>query len=801
MPDHINEASGSSAPQLTKQQAGRINRINRNISGNINQMMDSLNTMTYGTKRDTKVDSLVNSFNSLLKTEITDMRKGNGGTSVDFITSVISENNKRLAGASKDLEDIFGTDEGQIQALFTEQYKNRLVKQADLHEVASQLVELKQAIIVTRDAIISADIVDGTMSRTITVDNENMENGAEDYLPIIENMERKFDLQKKIKEFIIPRSLEYGEYYVYAVPYSKIFSDFSKEKADGKFRAYGEAAGRTLDQIITERASQKDLSKTKFAKDIMEAATECPEFEDIVRRNTATETAKSDISKQMNAELKAYMENITICNDSIPLPVLEEGVETYRQYYKEFVEHTMEEAQKPSYTFNSIMRNIDSGVHAFNGTGALDKKKGGKAETFTNIQDCYVRLISPLNLLPIKIMDEIIGYYYVQEDDITPMAGILTSTMYYDKYDMNTSETNIVSMIASSIVEAFDKKFLNNNMKFKKLIVEALNYYKLNSKRIRFQFIPKEYIVPFKINTDEHGNGVSIIEDSLFYAKLYLMLLLFKILSIVTNSNDTKVNYIRQSGIDKNVANKIQDIARKKQERKITMADMFSYTTLINKIGQGNEMYIPTGKGNERGIETEILAGQDVQINGDLMDMLKKAYVSGTGVPDVLLNYYNEADFAKTLELANNRFQGRVISFQLDYNEQITKLYQTICRYATNIPESVINSLKFNFVQPKSANSNITNDLLNNFNTLSEFLVGLYYGQNAQDDAGKAAQIMVFKKELAKDRLAMLNFDHIEEIFKNANIQGKGDSMDPMKNDQSDDENLDMSGMDDMSGQ
>ena len=52
MPDHINEASG---PQLTKQQAGRINRMNRNISANINQMMDSLNTMTYGTKRDTKV--------------------------------------------------------------------------------------------------------------------------------------------------------------------------------------------------------------------------------------------------------------------------------------------------------------------------------------------------------------------------------------------------------------------------------------------------------------------------------------------------------------------------------------------------------------------------------------------------------------------------------------------------------------------------------------------------------------------------------------------------------------------------
>ena len=116
------------------------------------------------------------------------------------------------------------------------------------------------------------------------------------------------------------------------------------------------------------------------------------------------------------------------------------------------------------------------------------------------------------------------------------------------------------------------------------------------------------------------------------------------------------------------------------------------------------------------------------------------------------------------------------------------------------MPDEVINTLHFNFVQPKTANSNITNDLLNNFNTLSEFLTTLYYGQNYQDDSDKSAQVAVFKKELAKDRLAMLNFDHIEEIFKSANIKGKGDSMDPMKNDQSNDENLDMSGMDDMGG-
>ena len=38
-------------------------------------------------------------------------------------------------------------------------------------------------------------------------------------------MEEKFDLQEKIKNFIVSHGLEYGEYYVYCIPYSVIFND------------------------------------------------------------------------------------------------------------------------------------------------------------------------------------------------------------------------------------------------------------------------------------------------------------------------------------------------------------------------------------------------------------------------------------------------------------------------------------------------------------------------------------------------------------------------------------------------
>ena len=134
-------------------------------------------------------------------------------------------------------------------------------------------------------------------------------------------------------------------------------------------------------------------------------------------------------------------------------------------------------------------------------------------------------------------------------------------------------------------------------------------------------------------------------------------------MSIILYSNDTKVNYIKQSGIDKNVANKVQEIARIRQSRQINITDLFSYTTLINKVGSGSEMYIPTGRSGERPIETEILSGQDIPLNTELLEMLKNAYILATGVPAAIINYLNEADFAKVIE--QNKYESIKVVFTI----------------------------------------------------------------------------------------------------------------------------------------
>lgn len=769
------------------------NKSNRNTSGTINELLSQIGNMTLRTSQSDDIERLNTQFNEILRGESDNFNRSGGEDTTSFLSKLFRDSNSRLVQTDTvmdQLNNIFddATNEGSIRSFLNEAYRNRMLKQSDLHEVASQLIELREAILITRDAIISSDIVEGQMTRNIRFRNSG-EGNADQLNSVIEGIEEKFDLQTKIKNFIIPKCLEYGEYYAYVIPYSKVFGDFMqrKEKMKLGYNAYTET---TLYDFVN--SSDNKNEKTSFYESVDSIFD--TNYKKTYDPNTSV-VSKLDIDKE-NKEMKTaftesidnMMKNVIICNDAVPIPLMEEGVNA--------TEYFMETCIDPV-TYNEADLNVDNigkdsyfkrVVKSPNGDGIYtthrkkdysdDKEKYQK--DFKNIHDCYIRMIDPVHLIPVQIMTKRVGYYYIQCEEVSPVSGVVSSSLYYNRFEDNRRETTIVDSIAQRIVHAFDKKFLEQNPKFKELIVEALNYYNLNEQRVRFQFIPQEYVVAFKVSEDENGNGTSIIDPSLFYAKLYLMLLLFKMMSIILYSNDTRINYVRNSGIDKNVRKKIEEIARIKQQRSITVMDMFSYTSLVNKLGVGAETYIPTGKSGERGLETEVIQGQDVQTNSDLMDMLRKSYILGTGVPEAIMNYMNEADFAKSLELANTRFQGRVISYQLDFNKGITDMYRRILRWSTDTDEDDISGFEFSFAPPKASSGQIKADLLQNFDAYSQFVIGLLIGQQNADNPDYEKQVREMKLLLARDYLPMINFDKILDMFKSAKIEGLEDELLPM---------------------
>lgn len=756
---------------------------------NINNLIGQANLSLYGTDRTSDVDSLNDKFQSILSNELTGITGKEGNDITSFLSQVVSADNKYRAGEdilNNQFNDLTGNEYSSMQSFIYDAYRNRLLQQADLHEVSSQLIELAEAIMITRDAIISADTVEGRLNRTINFENID-DDEVDNYNSIVENMENKFQLLEKIKNFIIPKTLEYGEYYVYIVPYSELFNKFQQQKTrnvtnTGILRKYAEST--VLEGFDDTKKENKLSELDMFLEDCYNKYH--------MRENSKYSDKKSSDTKinkdEFKTDLKNIMENIIISTDDIPIPFLEEGLESI-----EYINNQHNNVVTEDNTlFKKVIKNnkTDGGVKI--------SKKG----EFDDIGDCYLKMIEPTRIIPIKIMNTILGYYYVQDEDITPLSGAVSSSLYFSRFNEHSRQQTVIDSLAERVVQQFNKPFLKNNLKFKEAIVDCFNYYNLNENRVKMQFIPAEYIVSFKIDEDIDGNGTSMIKKSLFYAKLYLMILLFKIMSIIMYSNDQKINYIKQSGLDKNLANRVQEIARLQQSRQVNISDLFSYTTLINKVGNGNAVYMPTGRSGERPIETEILSGQDVQLNNDLLEMLKNAYITGTGVPAAILNYLNEADYAKTVEQNNSKFNARVINYQLDFNPIITDMYKRIMRWSTNIGEEKISNFNFSLTQPRSATANAKAELISQFNTMTEFLTGLLYpdpGQ-AENPDNLNAEIREFKKLYAREQLPMIDFDSIEELINKASLLNKERKLkpDPKNGNDGDDDGLEDDSLDDL---
>lgn len=757
---------------------------------NVNQLLDDINTSLYGDTKSDDLENLDKRFQDIMKNEINTLTNGNKGD-ITSLLSKLYENDKSSNGLSKKIDEAFlnldmeGTD-STIASFVSDAYRNRVVKQADIHEVSSQLIELREAIDIMRDAIVSPDINTGRINRELKFGNEDSDKDANDnYTSIIEEVEKKFDLQSKIKDFITKRALEYGENYAYIIPYSEIFTKFMKNKnayTYGKLYDYRES-------VQDEEIYNNILDKVMITGEDEDVFIEnC--YQKCVERKMYTEESgkkNDELKKEFSSDLHNILSRISVVNEPIPLPIIEEGLQSVKYFGENFVSedgmYFEERAKDKGNEYDNVFQEFmgSDGIYS-------DKSKSSKKNTnFSDIKDCYFKLLTPMELIPITLMDEEIGYFYVQTDDNTPLSGLISTSLYQQKYDENRRERDIIGDIAGRIVDQFDKKFLKENPKFKKLIVEAINYYNLNERNIRFQFIPKEYIFPFKVNKDIDGHGVSMLDGSLFYAKLYLMLLLFKIMTIICNSNDQKVNYIKQSGLDKNLTNKIQDIARQKQARRINMMDLFSYTTMLNKVGNGTELYLPVGRSGDRPIETEILSGQEVSLDTELMQLLRNSYILSSGVPSAIMNYMNEADFAKSIETAQSKFNGRVVNYQLDLNPQITDMYRAILNWSTTIPKEVIDNLEVILPTPKFTNNTVTQDMISNFTATSDFVVNLYFGEDLSEPAN-ANKVKAVRKSLAKKYLPVLNFDELDKLVQDAIKVGTAEDLKPKEKEDNDED-------------
>ena len=740
-------------------------RNNIDVSNLNNSFYTSMNDISGGAvNREFELQTLSKNIDQIVSDEMNSL-SGDHQDINHFLINVLhpSTNNnskvKAFGNTNQKIQDLFNSESGEAFLSFNERYKNKSLQYEDLDTISSWLIELKEAINITRDSIVTTDAMSQNVSRILHVVNGGNDSEVERCKTFIQNMETKYKLLENIKTKIVPQALRFGEYYVYTVPKKNIFERAQYRKKKGELACESAGAVKensvSSDEYVTsvfESLSAIYNDKDRNIKDnesLTDCVTEslCSVYNVSENQMTMSDGKKSPIADTITTEtddiVKYLMDNIEICdNECVTIPTVEKSITVATM-------EAMDNISKK--TSVEVEKATKKGAGTVKFSEAVSNNKGGNVTTedFSFVDDCYIKYIDPRKVIPVKILDYTVGYYYIHTSENRTFSSSRRRNTINNTLSMlrgTSDEKGIAHALAVKITKAFDKKFLQENSEFTDLIMNALMYCDVTNNKLKFQYIPVEYMTQFKINEDEEGDGRSIIHDSLFYGMLYLSILIFKSTSIMTRSNDTRVFYVKESDMDDNITNQVQNIARDFKEKQMVFNDMLNYNSMFNKAGSARDLYVPQSSEGGRAIDFDILSGQDIQLNTEFMEMLKTAYINGTGVPSVIMNYINEADYAKTLEMGNARYLARVVTYQMDFNSQITELYRKILKYSSSLDQELIERVAFTFTLPKNLNVNNLVDMIQLVTQNRDFVIDTLVGTGDTDEDAAAFRDIITKK-------------------------------------------------------
>ena len=673
----------------------------------------------------------------------------------------------------------------------------------DLDLIISQIPEWFVAVQIIRDAICEADLADGKLTRSITFDRTNLSDSEQSsIMSKIEKVEERLELHSMIRNHVVFDSVHYGESYVYNIPYAKVFEDLYKYRLNnaeknGKNRnstmnmfstssvltgyGYGESAVEiSLNDTVISETTNHSKSRKGSKQNLFTEAEIIDIYPDYHSKTTGEGSTSNKHQKCFDEEFDNMIDtigrNIRFINQDIALPVIEESAYDLKCVYETKYQSETQFISEFETFFEEVMEKNDD--------LQIDRH-------FKNIKGVYTRILPATKLIPVRIDRNVIGYYYIsdmtrpEEQGQCRNSGLSGYTLKTPSVGFDTFQPDqmFCQKLASKIIQNFDLKFMRDNTALHQQIVSILQSHKFNEAMMRFIFIPAEHVSRFSINEDGMGKGHSVLEPGLVAGRMYMFLKLYSVLYQINNSQ-IRIYNVRQSGIDKNYKQLIQDTMRKFAERRITANDIFNYRSSMNKVSGCSEMVMPLGAGNTPPIEISSTPAAEAPINNDLLEAMKHEAINATPVPSLMvMGGMSEIEFAKETELANARLTTTVNSLKIDLNTDITKFYRVLLRWETDIDPVILRDLKFSFKKPAAKELNLTVEMINNFNAVAEMAVQVFLPTVESKNAEQGSEVIrEFKKLLVAELLPQIDVDRYDQLAKEAIDAANRTKLDELNN-------------------
>lgn len=401
-----------------------------------------------------------------------------------------------------------------------------------------------------------------------------------------------------------------------------------------------------------------------------------------------------------------------------------------------------------------------------------------------NINGTYIKELEPSKTIKASLQSTCFGYYYFDMDDerirSLSMASNksrfsqirLNKSLDFSQTDealINPKTKMIVDMFARALSTKLNKKFIEDNKEFKKMIYELVRQDYIMQKKVRVVYLAPDQVEHLMVEQAPDGYGVSVLSKVLFTCKLYLSVLISTLMMKLSRSVDHRAFYV-ETGLSKDVENVIQSFIRDIKSKEIKMSDVQTIDTIFKSMGQFSDYFIPTVNG-EKPVEFEIISGQDTNMEDEFLEYLRKSIISGMGVPSSYMNYHDEIDFSRSIAMQNSRFLRSIVVKQKLLNASFTNIYRKLYmnEFKSEIEESNVDVKKIEVKFPSPATLNATNlaDQISTSQSIIDFVVQTLVGDNSQDP--KEADSV--RKVVTKDFIPGIDWERYEKMIEDNKIE------------------------------
>ena len=766
MPDNSKEIERSKIPAIIKKLADAVSTN-----------MNDLYSKTYFTSPSNKNDLMATKYK--INKTIDDIISNNMElVGIPNITSLFN----RLDAIQKDpisnkkIVDMF-SDRQLMDGLISTYIQNKYMRDYDneIDSVLKYCPKLAEALEVRKDNVLSADHF--SKDFIDVSDDMNVQDDAV-FMKRCTDIKDIYDLSEKVEDWYI-NAATYGEVFVYIVPYHKAIARLLANK----------------NNLVT--------SQSPVQESTISINNTTPIFESIKNEYFSS-------GKELNIKVEFNMTGMLIDTIKDRYKAINESERLHEQALQEALAPntiTSIYSKKSTTGGSSIKRDhakeaskdnkleIDKGIINKDKEDQLDYSDFEKDKTSNDglidsnkekldnadpekiklkIPGSVIKELERYHIIPLYIDDLCLGYYYLEfkeNDQYTmntqladPVIALKANTKLYNDADL-AQQDQMLRYISSQLASQMDAKFVNANQDLRKEIYMILkhndSFNTPNPEGIRVTFIPPEDIehITFKRNNKTH-RGISDLEKALLPAKLYAGLYITNTIASMTRAQDRRVYYVKQA-VDTNISEVLLNVIDQIKKSNFNIRQIENINQVLNILGRFNDFVIPTGPNGDAPVQFEVMQGQSVDPQSDLMEKLEEMAVNSTDVPLELIQARNSIDYAVQLTMTNSKFLRKIYTRQGKFQAYLSRIFTKL--YNAEYFESI--NIKIQLPPPMFLNITNVDQLSNNIVNLAQTITDIEIAEN-QDDPNNNLARTILNTKIKRDMLkSFVDFNRMDKLL------------------------------------